>query len=153
MAAMQVALDTLVGFRITRTVGRLHPLPLPVDELLSRARLLPAPDEVMLRFYLERHGSVRTLAKLTGRSPSTITRRCRRLLGTLAGESFLRVVQLGSTLPLPERALLYQHFLARRPLARLAKEHHVSRQKLRHKLALWRVRLEPNRFTEIRRSA
>jgi hypothetical protein len=142
MHTTQEQLETLAGFRISRAVGRIRNLPLSTDELLVRAHLLPPPEATLIRCYLERVGSVRTLAKLTGWAASTITRRCRRLVNHLAGNHFPRVMQFGRTLLYRDRLLFYEHFLIRKPVTRLSRDYRMGRIKLKIKLSAWQQSLQ-----------
>lgn len=64
-----------------------------IETLRHRCHWLSAPDRILMQMVFDKGSSLRQIARLTGRSPSTVCRRVNRLLNLLIAREVVAVLR------------------------------------------------------------
>ena len=101
-----------------------------VERLQSRVLLLNGQDRELMEMYLDGALGIRRIARLVGASPSTVTRRLRRIVLRLSDETYFRCVQYRWRFGDDELLVLRDHFLQGRSIMRISRSRRLSRYRI-----------------------
>ncbi len=101
-----------------------------VERLQRRVLLLNGQDRVLMEMYLDGGLGIRQIAKLVGASPSTVTRRLRRIVLRLSDETYFRCMQYRWRFADDELLVLRDHFLQGRSIVRISRSRRLSRYRI-----------------------
>ena len=97
-----------------------------IDRLRARAYLLSDKDRTLLAMYLDAGSSVRQIARLTAMSPSTISRRIRRIIHRLLNDIYAACLRHRDRFSDLELAIARDYFIRGLSARRISREHDVS---------------------------
>lgn len=97
-----------------------------IDRLRAQAYLLGDEDRALLAMYLDAGSSVRQIARLTAMSPSTISRRIRRIIRRLLNDLYSVCLRHRHRFSDLELAITRDYFIRGLSARRISREHDVS---------------------------
>ena len=97
-----------------------------IDRLRARAYLLGDKDRTLLAMYLDAGSSVRQIARLTAMSPSTISRRIRRIIHRLSNDIYTACLRHRHRFTDLELAITRDYFIRGLSARRISREHNIS---------------------------
>jgi len=97
-----------------------------IDRLRARAYLLSDKDRTLLAMYLDAGSSVRQIARLTAMSPSTISRRIRRIIHRLLNDLYSVCLRHRHRFSDLELAITRDYFIRGLSARRISRDHDVS---------------------------
>ncbi len=97
-----------------------------IDQLRARAHLLSDEDRTLLAMYLDAGSSFRQIARLTAMSPSTVSRRVRRIVHRLSNNIYTACLRNRHRFSNSELAITRDYFIRGLSARRISRNHHVS---------------------------
>ncbi len=97
-----------------------------INRLRARAYLLSDEDRTLLAMYLDAGSSVRQIARLTALSPSTVSRRIRRIIHRLLNDLYSVCLRHRRRFTDLELAIARDYFIRGLSARRISREHNVS---------------------------
>ncbi len=97
-----------------------------IDRLRARAYLLSDKDRTLLAMYLDTGSSVRQIARLTTMSPSTVSRRIRRIIHRLLNDLYSVCLRNRHRFTDLELAITRDYFIRGLSARRISREHNIS---------------------------
>ena len=97
-----------------------------IDLLRARAEILTGKDRALMRMYLEQGGTFRQIARLTGASEATVTRRIQRLIKKLLDGEYIHFLRERNQFSSMERAIARDYFLEGLSQERISIKHDIT---------------------------
>lgn len=101
-----------------------------VEALRRRVDLLRGRDRLLMKMYLENCNTIGQLARLSGRNPSSVYRRIRRLTRLLVDGEYIRCLKSREKFSRLELEIAREHFLDGKNYKEIAERHGLTRYRV-----------------------
>ena len=101
-----------------------------VELLRSRVYLLRGRDRLLMTMYLENGNSINQMARISGKSPSTVYRRVRKLVKVLLDGEYIKCLRFRTRFSKTEMLFAREYFMEGYSYRKIARRHRVSAYKV-----------------------
>lgn len=147
------AREWLANAQVKPLPNPLRHLPLPLDQILTRATILPTPERLLLSIYLTHDHAIQPLAHLLKLHRSVLSRQLNNIIRRLADPRFHRWAAAALQLAPTDRLIFIQHIFLARSERAIARHTGLGRRLLARKVRWVRAYLHAPIEQNPRRSA